>query len=169
MGKIFYCEKGPNDLWECTVCHEQKPLDAFYLNKKGKYKGHRTYGSCKPCIAERVKTNPNRQLWAKRYTETHREENRARSRARNLRLRNQILDHYGRRCRCCGETEEAFLALDHVNGGGNKHRREIKGGHSSVYYWVITHNFPKDFQILCHNCNVAKGNRGLCPHQGRVD
>jgi hypothetical protein len=26
--------------------------------------------------------------------------------------------------------------------------------------------YPKDrYQLLCHNCNMAKGFYGLCPHQ----
>jgi hypothetical protein len=32
------------------------------------------------------------------------------------------------------------------------------------YRWLITNNFPDDFQILCHNCNYAKSHGG-CPHK----
>jgi len=31
--------------------------------------------------------------------------------------------------------------------------------------WLVTNNFPKGFQILCWNCNFAKGMLGKCPHQ----
>ncbi len=31
--------------------------------------------------------------------------------------------------------------------------------------WLITNNFPKGFQILCWNCNYAKGVFGECPHK----
>ncbi len=34
--------------------------------------------------------------------------------------------HYGQRCACCGETEPAFLAIDHVNNDGNVHRKKVK-------------------------------------------
>ena len=31
--------------------------------------------------------------------------------------------------------------------------------------WIIKNNFPKGFQILCHNCNSAKAVYGKCPHE----
>ena len=34
----------------------------------------------------------------------------------------RVLDHYGRACSCCGETEPAFLTIDHVNNDGAEHR-----------------------------------------------
>jgi hypothetical protein len=36
---------------------------------------------------------------------------------------------------------------------------------------VIQNNFPEGFQILCHNCNFAKGfprNNGKCPHENKL-
>lgn len=78
------------------------------------------------------------------------------------RVRLEAIDHYGNKCACCGENEEAFLALDHINGGGNKHRRENKIGLLS--YWVRKEGYPDGFQVLCHNCNQAKTQRGVCPH-----
>ncbi len=74
------------------------------------------------------------------------------------------LNHYGNnnpKCVCCGERELKFLALDHIDGGGNKHR--IGKGNMSV--WAIKNDFPPIFQILCHNCNCAKGFYGSCPHK----
>lgn len=84
-------------------------------------------------------------------------------------LRLEILNHYGRHCSCCGETEEAFLCIDHIYGNGNKHRREIKSqGGPHFYSWLKRHNYPDGFQVLCHNCNMAKGFYGKCPHQKSV-
>lgn len=31
--------------------------------------------------------------------------------------------------------------------------------------WQRKNNYPKGFQVLCHNCNLAKGFYGKCPHQ----
>lgn len=68
-------------------------------------------------------------------------------------------------CRCCGETIMEFLCLDHINGGGNKHRKE--SGTLSMYEWCKRNKYPSGlFQILCHNCNMAKGFYGGCPHAG---
>jgi hypothetical protein len=58
-----------------------------------------------------------------------------------------------------------FLSIEHKNGGGRKHREEI-GGNQAIYHWLIQHNFPPEFGLLCFNCNCASGFRGgHCPHQ----
>lgn len=96
--------------------------------------------------------------------------NAARLRTKGQRLRAEfrltILNMYGGRCACCGITEPKFLAIDHINGGGNKHRKTLgsKGG-ASFYSWLKRNNYPTGFQVLCHNCNMAKGFYGQCPHQ----
>ena len=56
-----------------------------------------------------------------------------------------------------------FLAIDHINGGGNKHRKELKN--DKLPGWLAKNNFPEGFRILCHNCNMALGFYGFCPHQ----
>lgn len=67
-------------------------------------------------------------------------------------------------CTCCGETILEFLGLDHVNGDGASHRKEI-GRHSiSTYRWARNNGYPPVLQVLCHNCNLAKGFYGSCPH-----
>jgi hypothetical protein len=82
--------------------------------------------------------------------------------------RAKILEHYGSKCACCGESEPAFLAVDHIGGGGNKHRRELKAlgycGSHGFYRWIVENNFPDSLRLLCHNCNFADGHGG-CPHQ----
>ena|SRR3990167_2552384 len=80
----------------------------------------------------------------------------------NRSLRIRILDHYGRQCVCCGEKEERFLCVDHVNGGGNKERR-VMGHQRQILVRIIRNNFPPEYQILCFNCNWAKAHGG-CPH-----
>ena len=87
------------------------------------------------------------------------------------RLRTMILMWYGGRCECCGENRDEFLCIDHINGGGNKHRNEISGGKKMAsykfYLWLKRNNFPEGFRILCANCNAAVV-KGLCPHQFSV-
>jgi len=79
--------------------------------------------------------------------------------------RNRILDHYGRVCACCGEYHEEFLAIDHIEGGGNIHRKTVGGGGNVFYSWLLRNNFPNGYRILCHNCNESLGHYGYCPHQ----
>jgi hypothetical protein len=74
-----------------------------------------------------------------------------------------VFTHYSGnppKCACCGEIEIRFLELDHVNGGGNKERKKLFGGHfggNTFYDWLIKNNFPKGYQVLCCNCNMTKG------------
>lgn len=82
----------------------------------------------------------------------------------------EVLRHYGNgkvRCACCGELHIEFLVLDHLNGGGNKHRKSIFGqvGRGDIYRWVIKNNYPKGFRVLCDNCNASIGRYGYCPHK----
>lgn len=79
------------------------------------------------------------------------------------RLRLEVLEHYGRVCACCGESALEFMSIDHVNGGGSKHRKELGLG-SRIERWLKHNNFPTGFRILCHNCNQALGHYGYCPH-----
>jgi len=80
---------------------------------------------------------------------------------REKRRRNTI-DHYGGCCACCGETELVFLTMDHIDGGGTQHNKEINGAH--LAQWLFKMGYPEGFQVLCFNCNWAKSHGG-CPHQ----
>lgn len=92
------------------------------------------------------------------------------------RLREDALTAYGNACACCEENCVAFLVIDHVNGDGAAHRRVLKpvpsrsgkamGGGSATYKWLRENKYPKGFQVLCANCNMAKERPGGCPHQG---
>jgi len=76
----------------------------------------------------------------------------------------QVLSHYGSKCQCCGEDNPDLLTIDHVNGGGNKHRRSI-GESSGIHRWLVKNNFPDGFRLLCFNCNCGRQiNGGVCPH-----
>lgn len=92
------------------------------------------------------------------------DEHKARKAARRRRLKAAAVEAYGGECVCCGETAVAFLTIDHVDGGGAVHRRELSGG--EIYPWLARNGYPKDgFQLLCWNCNAAKHFEGTCPHQ----
>jgi hypothetical protein len=71
-----------------------------------------------------------------------------------------MLRAYGSRCACCGENEIWFLALDHIGGRDktiNRGKQELSR--------LRRLGWPKDnYQLLCHNCNLAKGFYGVCPH-----
>lgn len=83
-------------------------------------------------------------------------------------LKDKIYAAYGGYvCSCCGETEPAFLSLDHINNDGFIRRKsgEHKTG-EQLFRWIEKNGFPPDFQVLCMNCNHGKSrNGGVCPHQ----
>lgn len=91
----------------------------------------------------------------------------AQGRVLERRRRVTCLEHYGAMiCACCGEHRYEFLTIDHIEGGGNQHLEERKATnqHRNLYSWLIKNNFPPGYQVLCYNCNCAKGNYGECPH-----
>ena len=110
------------------------------------------------------KNRERSRLWYQNHNERGREIN-IKSR---LKIRMEILRYYGGnppKCACCGEAEIKFLAIDHMKGGGKKHLAKIGGGGANFYFWLKKNKYPKDFQVLCHNCNFAKGHYGHCPHK----
>jgi hypothetical protein len=92
---------------------------------------------------------------------------RASAKREHARYRSLVLENYGGKCACCGESEPVFLAVDHVNNDGAEHRRELGLGRSTTRWlkWLIDHDYPDEFQLLCHNCNYAKSQPDGCPHQ----
>lgn len=84
------------------------------------------------------------------------------SRARNRLVKQQAMDAYGGCCMCCGIKELVFLAIDHIDGGGNQHRKRLRI--NNMYLWLRKEGYPEGFQVLCHNCNFAK-RLGKCPHK----
>jgi hypothetical protein len=78
--------------------------------------------------------------------------------------RAKVFSHYGGFvCACCGEKEPVFLCIDHINGGGHKHR--VTERFTDLVYWLYKNKYPKGYQVLCFNCNMAKHINGECPHQ----
>ena len=100
-----------------------------------------------------------------------RERERARVKEKQYRQlrRMDVLEHYGGVppvCFCCGESNIEFLAIDHINGGGTQERKQRnKNGGVAWYEWFKRVGYPNGFQVLCHNCNSAKGYYGYCPHK----
>lgn len=83
----------------------------------------------------------------------------------NRKLKAEMFAAYGSKCKCCGETREQFLTLDHIGGGGNEHRRRL--GHSRGS-WVELRRlgWPQDkYRLLCMNCNWVRRLGAACPHE----
>ena len=84
----------------------------------------------------------------------------------------EMLQAYGGKCACCGIDYLPFLSIDHVNGDGALERRARKGGSDSnitIAYRAKRNSYPDIYQVLCTNCNRAKGTGPKCPCKGGTD
>ena len=87
------------------------------------------------------------------------------SKRTNLELKKEVFSYYSGGtpcCACCGESHLEFLTIDHMNGDGAVHRKQIHC--RNINYWLRKNNYPGGFRILCFNCNWAFGHFGYCPH-----
>jgi hypothetical protein len=80
-------------------------------------------------------------------------------------LKDEFIAEYGGKCECCAETASEFLTIDHIKGGGTKHRKAI-GPTSQLIRILKRQGWPKgEYRLLCMNCNLAYGRFGYCPHK----
>lgn len=84
-------------------------------------------------------------------------------RDRNRHIRMEVILAYGGECACCHEWRYELLAMDHINGGGNDQRKEMKG--ARLEPWLKKNGYPEGYRVLCHSCNQSYGLYGYCPHQ----
>jgi hypothetical protein len=121
--------------WECTNCAELNTIRSKVIHLTAYYRN-------KPIKLEQ----------GKRYRDKRKLE---------------VIQAYGGKCSCCGESNIVFLTIDHIAGNGSKHLTP-KGKRymgNQLYNWLKQNNYPKGFQVLCWNCNLAKHILGQCPHQ----
>jgi hypothetical protein len=68
-------------------------------------------------------------------------------------LKIEVFKHYGNKCEICGETLPELLTIDHINGGGTKHREKV----GNIYKFLRNNNYPSvGYRILCANCNCSQ-------------
>lgn len=90
------------------------------------------------------------KAYAKTYRKAHQEF--------SQRYKYEVLSHYSEgipKCNNCGITDMDVLCIDHINGGGKKHRKEVGYG-LTFYRWLFHNEYPSGFQVLCFNCNMKK-------------
>ena len=139
---------------------------------------------CHNCNQSKANTKHNSCIHGNRDQTKFKPDNTAK---RSLILRMDIFPHYSKIhsnsdvscCRCCGENSNMeFLAIDHILGKKvmDSIPELIELGYSSkmkktvLLNWIKNNNYLSNlqteyFQILCHNCNVAKGVYDVCPHE----
>lgn len=162
---------------ECRRCHITQPTSAFPRDRTSK---DGLYSQCRSCVAvkdrerrdrdpvrHRTMANQRMRAWRRRNPERNAQLQRKWYRQAKLR----VLIAYSQdppTCACCSETNPGFLTIDHINGGGNAHRREVGGG-NNLLIWLKKQDYPEGFQVLCFNCNAGRyWNGGSCPHLGDI-
>ena len=161
----------------------KKKLNRLKPENIAKDKAHRQTDAYKAMEKERT-ASPKNKATRKKRRQTP--QGRAEAKARSIveaSIRLKVLLAYSKRhsnsdipcCRCCGINSHIdFLAIDHVLGKKQMDSipELLKIGYSSelkykkLINWIIEHDFPEGFQILCQNCNFAKGmkkNNNECP------
>ena len=162
----------------CTWCKKYKLLSEFREDKKMKC-GLNSH--CKDC--ERLRGREYRRKFYqankekvkainKKWNQEHKEQVRAQQLRARRKLRLIILTHYSGgdvKCACCGEKEIKFLCIDHIDNNGAEERRKMKSGKTGhpFYSKLKREGFPKGYQVLCYNCNMAKSFYGECPHKSK--
>jgi len=151
----------------CKECNEssapnsafcEKHKEARRLYNKKRREDHRAAGLCILC---------NEPLVTAHYCERHRQESMAKGKKWTAALKAKVLEHYGNKCACCGETEPVFLTIDHINSDGYKHRAKTGYRITGNALWkeIVNKGYPNTYQILCWNCNSGRAiNNGVCPH-----
>lgn len=144
----------------CGRCGKEKPLDAFARHRRSA-DGRQPW--CRECKADHQRGNPNREVYRETYMAKNPQLRGVYHKRWSAKLRQDVLEAYGRECSCCGERREEFLTLDHIGGRDDEHRG-LKT--QQVYQRVRAEGFPKDkYRLLCWNCNCARGMYGYCPHE----
>jgi hypothetical protein len=154
-GLCILCGKNPprQDKQSCQKCSERQ-----IRTQQARRLKTIELGQCCDCGSSHIVT--------KRHCEACRQRHNTHTIRRYNEIKETVFLHYGGyKCECCGETEKDFLTLDHIYGGGGKHRKEI-GGNSRTYRWIVDNGFPPLFRVYCMNCNWgSRLNNGVCPHK----
>lgn len=138
----------------CTKCGNDKDIKDFYIRSESS-SAKQVASDCKDCHKKQ------KAEWRQKNIDLVRQKSREAIR----KIRREVIEHYGNLCVCCGEQQYEFLTMDHIEGGGNKHRKELKS--QGLARWLRYNKFPTGFQVLCFNCNNAKHNYKVCPHKLR--
>lgn len=130
----------------CSTCGQVKEADAFY--KSTKHPSGLQY-QCKQCAIKRATT----------LAKEHPERKNKWERDCRQKLKREVLTHYGNgklACVHCGFDDIRALTVDHIDGGGSKHKCTLGRWGTSFLRWLRMEGFPLGYQTLCMNCQFIK-------------
>jgi 5-methylcytosine-specific restriction endonuclease McrA len=149
----------------CKRCLAWQPEENFRLISRQRKDGttwtYRAY-RCRKCCSEVA--GPQVRQW--RSLEPNRLRINELNTQRRKRIREEAISAYGGKCVCCGERRHEFLTFDHKNGRGPVKKMQI---HLELERLQRAGWPTENHQLLCFNCNGAKGVYGSCPHTWSVN
>lgn len=168
MSKLIHkCRESKMQSKKCKDCKEEaRPgrslcathLEMANINRKSREQARKASGMCVKCPLPADTGFTSCVACRNKYA--------AAIKNRNASLKSEVFNHYGgAHCACCKVDLMSMLTIDHINGGGNKHRADIlnnRGG-ASFYRWLKNNKYPDGYQVLCWNCNLSK-RHGKCEH-----
>lgn len=133
--------------WLCRKCGETKPVSKFRI-RRGVHGGFHIENACSACRGKRECAS----------------------------LKLEMIRELGGKCACCGESHPQFLTLEHINGRvafyGRKYGKAAHRIQSNTYVEIRkAKNSGWDrtqYELLCMNCNHARGHYGQCPHRAGI-
>lgn len=163
---LAYIARNPERCKELNRARYRRKRDAMLVYQKEWRAKNAELLRAKSRFRKKLHRNKIREQ-NRQYYRLDLEASRARSRAQYLKLKMDVVEAYGGRCACCGETEPRFLTIEHKNRDGHLHRATLASrGGISVYRDLKRRGWPKDgFCLLCMNCNFSTRFGDPCPHE----
>ncbi len=140
-GLCPYCGKEKsNDDYACEVCAAKQAGHKLNWYNDRKILGVCTQCNAAPATPGFIHCPPCRKMISARVLTAH------------YNARQATIDAYGGPvCQLCGEEEYRLLQIDHINGGGTKHLKEI--GQGSLCRHLAKEGYPDGYRVLCCTCN----------------
>ena len=145
---------------KCSKCKRTLSLRNFHRDIQKK---DRLTSSCKDCrrraqIEEYEKYRKRNLNYNKKYYGKNREKIMEAHKKHRIKVFTEIFNLLGNQCVKCGMKDKRVLQIDHIEGGGYKHKK-IKGCGMSYYEEILESikNKENKYQLLCANCNFIEG------------
>jgi hypothetical protein len=135
---------------KCPICHRK---DRLATQNKYYYKNPEKIKAYAKQYRHRNRFIINEKI--KKYKQTFIEKSKKQGKDYRKKMKQKVILAYSHDIKCskCNFSDIRALTIDHINGGGTQHRKKING---SFYKWLEKNNYPKEYQVLCMNCQFIK-------------
>lgn len=127
----------------CTLC--QSCIDKRSAVSSEHYRRRKESGLCRFCNSEPTADGSMCEYHKEKYRDYR------------ISVKLEVLEQYGgafcAMCGCKDGDDVEVLELDHINGGGTKHRKELNMRGYQFYLWLRQQGYPKGYRVLCPTCN----------------